>query len=61
MWIICLKYNNKELEGIYATIPNRLLLKKISNNSKFIKDDFNQENENILNNCFKARCISFEY
>ena len=58
---ICLKYNKYYLEGIYATIPNRLLLKEISDNEKFIKDNFDKENVDIVHNCFRIRGLSFEY
>ena len=52
---ICLKNNKKELEGIFGTIPNRLLLEEINDNIKFPKDDFSEENKPIVDNCFKAR------
>jgi len=46
---------------MFATILNRLLLEEITDNIKFKKDDFKTEDKSIVDNCFKARGLSFEY
>ena len=55
------KLFRKKFEGIYATIPNELLFEEISDKTKFLRDEFEKENEKIVENCLKARALSFEY
>ena len=55
------KLFRKKFEGIYAIIPNDLLFKEISDKTKFLRDEFEKENEKIVDNCLKARALSFEY
>ena len=52
---------NKKFEGIYATIPNDLLFEEITNKLKFKPENFYIKNDDISDNCFKARGLSFEY
>lgn len=52
---------DKKFEGIYATIPNDLLFEEITNKSKFKRENFYIKNDDISDNCFKARGLSFEY
>ena len=51
----------KKFEGIYATIPNDLLFEEITNKSKFKQENFYNKNDDISDNCLKARGLSFEY
>ena len=52
---------SKKFEGIYATIPNDLLFEEIINKSKLKSENFLKKNDDISDNCFKARGLSFEY
>ena len=51
----------KHFEGIYAAIPKDLLFEEITDKTKFQREDFNDKNDEIADNCFKARGLSFEY
>ena len=51
----------KKFEGIYSTNPNDLLFEEITNKSKFKRENFYNKNDDISDNCLKARGLSFEY
>ena len=48
-------------EGIISTFDNSIILKEISNKVKFKRDNIYIPNEEIADNCFKARGLSLEY
>jgi len=58
------KYIDEEyryIEGIYAILDNSILYQEITKKNKFEKDDINESNKSITDNCFKARGLSLEY
>ena len=51
----------KYIEGIYAILDNSILYQEITKKNKFEKDDINESDKSITDNCFKARGLSLEY
>ena len=48
-------------EGIYAHLENTVLYSEITNKNKFEKENIEEENKSIVDNCLKARGLSLEY
>ena len=48
-------------EGIFAQFENNVLYSEIPNKNKFEKEDIENSNKIIEDNCFKARGLSLEY
>ena len=48
-------------EGIFAQLENNVLYSEIANKNKFEKEDIENSNKIIEDNCFKARGLSLEY
>ena len=62
---ICLKIEDKNnylyREGIYAILSNDILFDEITNKNKFAKEDIYIEDQEIVDNSYKARGLSLEY
>ena len=58
---VCYQKNNIYFEGIISTIDNSIIFKEIANKEKFKRDNIYHSDEEIADNCFKARGLSLEY
>ena len=53
--------DNINFEEFISTLDNSIIFKEISNKEKFKRDNIYHSDEEIADNCFKARGLSLEY